>query len=166
MQHDSSLARSVAETLYKEGNEMQRNLESSIVEYRNQSELANFSHTHLEMTSQRQAFAVNELTDENQMLSEALIHSRKQAELYENNMEQITREYRKKINEANNAKLESDRRHRNTEHDTVKRFTNYRNTEAEAIAHLSLSQASVQMLARRWNIMKCSTTMSERWRTS
>ena len=35
MQHDSSLARSVAETLYKEGNEMQRNLESSIVEYRN-----------------------------------------------------------------------------------------------------------------------------------
>ena len=34
MQHDSSLARSVAETLYKEGNEMQRNLESSIVEYR------------------------------------------------------------------------------------------------------------------------------------
>ena len=47
MQHDSSLARSVAETLHKEGNEMQRNLESSIVEYRNQSELANFSHTHL-----------------------------------------------------------------------------------------------------------------------
>ena len=39
IQHDSSLARSVAETLYKEGNEMQRNLESSIVEYRNQSEL-------------------------------------------------------------------------------------------------------------------------------
>ena len=29
-----------------------------------------------------------------------------------------------------------------------------------------LNQASVQMLARRWNIMKCSTTMSERWRTS
>ena len=70
------------------------------MEYRNQSELANFSPTHLEMASQRQAFAVNELTDENQMLSEALTHSRKQAELYENNMEQITREYRKKINEA------------------------------------------------------------------
>ena len=147
MQHDSSLARSVAETLYKEGNEMQRNLESSIVEYRNQSELANFSHTHLEMASQRQAFAVNELTDENQMLSEALTHSRKQAELYENNMEQITREYRKKINEANNAKLESDLRHRNTEHDTVKRFANYRNTEAEAIAHLRF-ESSVSSNAR------------------
>ena len=147
MQHDSSLARSVAETLYKEGNEMQRNLESSIVEYRNQSELANFSHTHLEMTSQRQAFAVNELTDENQMLREALTHSRKQAELYENNMEQITREYRKKINKANNAKLESDLRHRNTEHDTVKRFANYRNTEAEAIAHLRF-ESSVSSNAR------------------
>ena len=147
MQHDSSLARSVAETLYQEGNEMQRSLESSIVEYRNRSELANFSHTHLEMTSQRQAFAVNELNDENQMLSEALVHSRKQAELYENNMEQITREYRKKINEANNAKLESDLRHRNTEHDAVKRFANYRNTEAEAIAQLRF-ESSISSNAR------------------
>ena len=83
----------------------------------------------------------------NQMLSEALTHSRKQAELYENNMEQITREYRKKINEANNAKLESDLRHRNTEHDTVKRFANYRNTEAEAIAHLRF-ESSVSSNAR------------------
>ena len=149
MQHDSSLARSVAETLYKEGNEMQRNLESSIVEYRNQSELANFSHTHLEMTSQRQAFAVNELTDENQMLSEALTHSRKQAELYENNMEQITREYRKKINEANNAKLESDLRHRNTEHDTVKRFANYRNTTNLYLRSLSSSVLRIATWGRR-----------------
>ena len=62
-------------------------------------------------------------------------------------MEQITREYRKKINEANNAKLESDLRHRNTEHDTVKRFTNYRNTEAEAIAHLRF-ESSVSSNAR------------------
>ena len=147
MQHDSSLARSVAETLYQEGNEIQRNLENSIVEYRNRAELANFSHTHLEMTSQRQAFAVNELNDENQMLNEALVHSRKQAELYENNMEQITREYRKKINEANNAKFESDLRHRNTEHDTVKRFANYRNTEAEAIAQLRF-ESSINSNAR------------------
>ena len=136
MQYDSSLARNVAEKLYQEGNEMQRSLENSIVEYRNHSELATFSRTHLEMASQRQMFAVNELTDENQMLSEALVHSRKQAELYESNMEQITREYRKKVNEANQAKLESDLRHRTTEHDTVKRFASYRNNEAEAIAQL------------------------------
>ena len=62
-------------------------------------------------------------------------------------MEQITREYRKKINEANNAKLESDLRHRNTEHDTVKRFANYRNTEAEAIAHLRF-ESSISSNAR------------------
>ena len=147
MQYDSDLTRNVAETLYQEGTEMQRSLENSIVEYRNRSELANFSHTHLEMTSQRQAFAVGELNDANQLLSEALVHSRKQAELYENNMEQITREYRKKINEANQAKLESDLRHRNTEHDTVKRFANYRNTEAEAIAHLRL-ESSLSTSAR------------------
>ena len=136
MQYDSSLARNVAEKLYQEGNEMQRSLENSIVEYRSHSELATFSRTHLEMASQRQMFAVNELTDENQMLSEAPVHSRKQAELYESNMEQITREYRKKVNEANQAKLESDLRHRTTEHDTVKRFASYRNNEAEAIAQL------------------------------
>ena len=136
MQHDSNLARNVADTLFQEGSEMQRNLENSIVEYRNQSELANFSHTHLEMASQRQAIAVNELSDENRLLSEALVYSRKQVELYESNMEQITREYRKKINEANQAKLESDLRHRSTEHDTMKRFAAYRNTEAEAITQL------------------------------
>ena len=38
------LTRNVAETLYQEGTEMQRSLENSIVEYRNRSELANFSH--------------------------------------------------------------------------------------------------------------------------
>ena len=136
MQHDGNLARNVAESLHQEGNEMQRNLENSIVEYRNRSELATFSSTHLEMASQRQMFVVNALADENQLLNEALAHSRKQAELYENNMEQITKEYRKKVNEANQAKLESDLRHRTTEHDTVKRFAAYRNTEAEAIAQL------------------------------
>ena len=136
MQYDSSLARNVAEKLYQEGNEMQRSLENSIVEHRNRSELATFSRTHLEMAGQRQMFAVNELTDENQMLSEALAYSRKQAKLYESNMEQITRDYRRKVNEANQAKLESDLRHRTAEHDTVKRFASYRNIEAEAIAQL------------------------------
>ena len=51
--------------------------------------------------------------------------------------------------EANQAKLESDLKHRNTEHDTVKRIASYRNQEAEAISHLRLeSQASANSIAR------------------
>ena len=117
---------------------MQTGLENSIVEYRNQSELVLYSQTHLEMANQRRTFEVKELMDENNLMSEALVHSRKQAELYENSMEQITRDYRKKVHEANQAKIESDLRHRNTEHDTMKRFEAYRNVESEAIARLRL----------------------------
>ena len=138
MQHNSDLATSVAEKLFQEGREMQAGFENSIVEYRNRSELASYSQTHLEMANQRRTFEVKELMDENNLMSEALVHSRKQAELYENSMEQITRDYRKKVHEANQAKIESDLRHRNTEHDTMKRFEAYRNVESEAIARLRL----------------------------
>ena len=69
----------------------------------------------------------------------------------------------RKSMKANNAKLESDLRHRNTEHDTVKRFANYRNTEAEAIAQLRF-ESSISSNAREKmeHLTKCSTTMSER----
>ena len=78
-----------------------------------------------------------------------MAHSRKQAELYEGSLEEVTRESRKKVFEANQAKLESDLRHKNTEHDTMKRFASYRNTEAEAIANLRLeSQASLNAIAK------------------
>ena len=64
-------------------------------------------------------------------------------------IEEITRESRKKVFEANQAKLESDLKHRNAEHDTVRRIASYRNHEAEAISHLRLdSQASANAIAR------------------
>ena len=117
---------------------MQAVFENSIVEYRNQSELASYSQTHLEMANQQRTFEVKELMDENSLMREAVVYSRKQAELYEHGMEQIARDYRKKVHEANQAKIESDLRHGNTEHDTMKRFEAYRNAESEAIARLRL----------------------------
>ena len=64
-------------------------------------------------------------------------------------IDEITRESRKKVFEANQAKLESDLKHRNTEHDTVKRIASYRNQEAEAISHLRLeSQASANSIRK------------------
>ena len=98
------------------------------------------------MANQRRNFEVKELMDENNLMSEALVHSRKQAELYENSTEQITRDYRQKVHEANQAKIESDLRHRTTEHDTMKRFEAYRNVESEAIARLR-HESSLSMSA-------------------
>ena len=128
---------------------MQTDFQNSIVEYRNRSEMASFSSNQLEMISQQQSIAVHELSERNQLLSEALVQSRKQARVVWKQYWEITRESRKKVFEANQAKLESDLKHRNTEHDTVRRIASYRNHEAEAISHLRLeSQASANSIAR------------------
>ena len=150
MQQTNVLTTDVANRLFHEGQEMQVDFENSIMEYRNRSEMASFSSNQLEMVSQQQSsIAVSELAERNKLLSEALVHSRKQAELYEGSLEEITRDSRKKVFEANQAKLESDLRHKNTEQDTMKRFALYRNTEAEAIANLRLeSQASSNAIAK------------------
>ena len=143
LQQTNVLTSDVANRLYAEGQEMQTELQNSIVEFRNRSEMATSSNNQLELVSQQQHIAVHELSEQNQLLGEALVQSRKQAELYENSMEEITRESRKKVFEANQARIESEMRHRATEHDTVKRITSYRNMEAEAISHMRLeSQAS------------------------
>ena len=143
LQQTNTLTSGVANRLYAEGQEMQSELQNSIVEFRNRSELATSSNNQLELVSQQQNIVVHELTERNHLLGEALVQSRKQAELYENSMEEITRESRKKVFEANQAKIESEMRHRTTEHDTVRRITSYRNMEAEAISHMRLeSQAS------------------------
>ena len=143
LQQTNVLTSDVANRLYTEGQEMQTELQNSIVEFRNRSEMATSSNNQLELVSQQQHIAVRELSERNHLLGEALVQSRKQAELYENSMEEITRESRKKVFEANQAKIESEMRHRATEHDTVKRITSYRNMEAEAISHMRLeSQAS------------------------
>ena len=143
LQQTNTLTSGVANRLYAEGQEMQTELQNSIVEFRNRSELATSSNNQLELVSQQQNIVVHELAERNHLLDEALVQSRKQAELYENSMEEITRESRKKVFEANQAKIESEMRHRTTEHDTVRRITSYRNMEAEAISHMRLeSQAS------------------------
>ena len=46
------------------------------MEYRNRSEMASFSSNQLEMISQQQSIAVHELSERNQLLSEALVQSR------------------------------------------------------------------------------------------
>ena len=158
------LTTDIANRLFTEGQEMQTDVQNSIMEYRNRSEMASFSSNQLEMISQQQSIAVHDLSERNQLLSEALVQSRKQAELYESSIEEITRESGKKVFEANQAKLESDLRHRNTEHDTVRRIASYRNNEAEAISHLRLeSQASANAIARAEHYMKSSTPTSRRW---
>ena len=82
LQQTNVLTSDVANRLYVEGQEMQSELQSSIVEFRNRSEMATSSNTQLELVSQQQYVAVHELSERNQLLGEALVQSRKQAELY------------------------------------------------------------------------------------
>eukprot|EP00435_Cladocopium_sp_Y103_P041125 s3107_g11.t1 len=84
---------------------------------------------------------------EKNTLSDALDHSRKQVELYELSMEQITKESRKKVHEANQAKAESDLRLKNTEHDVMKRVEAIKNAETEVIAKLRM-ESSINVSTR------------------
>ena len=54
--------------------------------------------------------------------------------MYEENMQQLVKESRKKVHEANQSKLESDHRLRNAEFEIVRRTDMNRNSENEAIA--------------------------------
>eukprot|EP00435_Cladocopium_sp_Y103_P000615 s137_g1.t1 len=145
-QHDSDYASSVASRLYSDGQEMQVNFENSIVEYRRQSDIVLHSHVHNELMHQHDQLANQELMLEKNALHEALDHSRKQAELYEMTMEQITKESRRKVHEANQAKAESDLRLKNTEHDVMKRVEAIKNAETEVqAAHLEMGTL------RAWN---------------
>ena len=58
--------------------------------------------------------------------------------MYEENMQQLVRESRKKVHEVNQAKLESDHRLRNAEFEVVRRTDMNRNSENEAIARLRM----------------------------
>eukprot|EP00435_Cladocopium_sp_Y103_P035881 s3728_g9.t1 len=146
-QHDSEYASSVASRLYSDGREMQANFENSIMEYRNQSEVALYSHAHNELMQQRSQLENRELMIEKNALHDALEHSRKQAELYEMSMEQITKESCRKVHEANQAKAESDLRLKNTEHDVMKRVEAIKNAETEVIAKLRM-ESSINVSTR------------------
>eukprot|EP00435_Cladocopium_sp_Y103_P069396 s172_g33.t1 len=140
-QHDNDYASAVANRLYSDGKEMQANLENSIMEYRNQSEVAVYPHANLELMQQQGLVETRELMAESNALGEALVHSRRQAELYEISMEQITKESRRKVHEANQAKMESDLRLKNTEHDLMKRVEAIKNAETEVIAKLRMESS-------------------------
>eukprot|EP00435_Cladocopium_sp_Y103_P001166 s2439_g1.t1 len=62
-------------------------------------------------------------------------------------MEQITKESRRKVHEANQAKAESDLRLKNTEHDVMKRVEVIKNAETEVIAKLRM-ESSINVSAR------------------
>ena len=71
-------------------------------------------------------------------LHTALEYSRRQAAMYEENVQQLVKESRRKVHEANQARLESDYRLRNAEFEIVRRTDMNRNAENEAIARLRM----------------------------
>lgn len=80
---------------------------------------------------------VNELNG----MKNAIMLSNRRAELCETNMEQVIKDSRRKVHEANEAKMESGLRIKNAEHEVTKRFETNRNLETEAIARLRLESS-------------------------
>eukprot|EP00435_Cladocopium_sp_Y103_P062118 s672_g23.t1 len=142
LERRGAIMESGAMRIYQRGMEIHEeykdevNFENSIMEYRKQSDIVLHSHAHSELMHQHDQLANRELVIEKNTLSDALDHSRKQVELYELSMEQITKESRKKVHEANQVKAESDLRLKNTEHDVMKRVEAIKNAETEVIAKL------------------------------
>ena len=144
----SEFANDVAEKLYADGREMQSNLENSINALRSQSEVAEYSNLNLQALGQANSLELRAANDELVSLCTALEYSRRQASMYEENVQQLVKESRRKIHEANQAKLENDHRLRNAEFEIVQRTDMSRNVENEAIARLrmdSLTSSSNEM---------------------
>ena len=79
--------------------------------------------------------------DELMNLRTALEYSRRQAAMYEENVQQLVKESRRKVREANQARPESDHRLRNAEFEIVRRTDMNRNAEDEAIVQLEHYEA-------------------------
>ena len=120
METNSEFANGVAEKLYADGREMQLNLENSIVALRSQSELAEYSNMNLQVIGHENSLELRTANDELMNLRTALEYSRRQAAMYEENVQQLVEESRRKVHEANQARLESDHRRRNAEFEIVR----------------------------------------------
>lgn len=75
--------------------------------------------------------------------------------MYEENVRQLVKESRRKVHEANQARLESDHRLRNAEFEIVRRTDMNRNAENEAIARLrmeSLMSSNIEMQLEHYEV--------------
>ena len=79
----------------------------------------------LQIIGHENSLELRTANDELMNLRTALEYSRRQAAMYEENVQQLVKESRIKVHEANQARLESDHRLRNAE------FENVRRTEQE-----------------------------------
>ena len=97
MEMNREFANGVAEKLYSDGREMQLNLENSIVALRSQSELAEFSNMNLQVIGHENSLELRTANDELMNLRTALEYSRRQAAMYEETVQQLVKESRRKV---------------------------------------------------------------------
>ena len=119
---NSEYAQSIAQRLFHGGREMQAQFENSIMEYQQQFMLADASSSHLAIANMQNSEEMQSMTSEIIGFQSALSLANKKAELYESNMEQVVRESKRKVHEANQAKNESDLHFRNAEHEVARRL--------------------------------------------
>ena len=75
----------------------------------------------LQVIGHENSLELRTANDELMNLRTALEYSRRQAAMYEENVQQLVEESRRKVHEANQTRLESDHRRRNAEFEIVRR---------------------------------------------
>ena len=111
------------------------------MEYQQQSTLANISSSQSAVANMQSNEEMQPFTNEMTGLRSALLLANKRTELYESNMDQVIKDSRRKVHEANQAKIESDLRIRNAEHEVTKRLEAKKHLKTEAIARLRLESS-------------------------
>ena len=141
-QENSEYAHSIAQRLYRDGRIMQRDFTNVITEYHHQSLLSEASSSQLAITNAQNNEVAISMTNEVADLRAALALAHRKNEMCESNMEQVVKDSRKKVHEANQAKLENDMRLRYAESEADKRRQMIKDMESEAISRLRAESSS------------------------
>eukprot|EP00435_Cladocopium_sp_Y103_P026723 s1517_g6.t1 len=139
MEANSEHVQSVANHLHCEGLEMQNQLEYSIIQYRERSEMASISD---KLTN----FELQKSQNEISALRESLELAQRGNYFNEESMKKIVRECRMKVSEANQQKLESDHRLRVLHSEIEMRRRQDQEQNSQAIADLRVRAQEVEDL--------------------
>ena len=99
---------SVANRLHAEGTEMQLNMQQSIANFKQQSDVATSAHASLQIINRKAYNELHESNNEIESLRQHLEVAYRENRFSEENVRKVVRECRMKVSEANQQRLESD----------------------------------------------------------
>ena len=108
MENNSEYAQSVAHRLHTEGTEMQLNMQQSIANFKQQSDVTTSANASLQIMNRRAYNELHESNSEIESLRQHLEVAYQENRFSEENVRKVVRECMMKVSEANQQRLESD----------------------------------------------------------